>query len=60
MVSPQVRREQVAIACESSQSRRWACELFRLAQSGLRYELRLPAKEASVIAASDSHHQRVR
>lgn len=51
VVSPQARREQVALACERGLSQRRACGLIGLARSGLRYELRLPGKDAPVIAA---------
>ena len=51
MVSPQARREQIALACERGLSQRRACGLIGLARSGLRYELRLPGKDAPVIAA---------
>ena len=51
MVSPQARREQVALACERGLSKRRACGLFGLARSSLSYTLRLPAKDAPVIAA---------
>lgn len=50
-MSPQARREQVAHACERGLSQRRACGLIGLARSGLRYELRLPSKDAPVIAA---------
>jgi len=50
MVSPQGRREQVAFACERGLSKRRACGLLGMARSGLSYELRLPAKDAPVIA----------
>ena len=51
MVSPQARREQVALACERGLSERRACGLIGLARSSLSYTLRLPAKDAPVIAA---------
>ncbi|MFW1582058.1 IS3 family transposase, partial [Vibrio parahaemolyticus] len=51
VVSPQARREQIALACERGLSQRRACGLIGLARSGLRYELRLPGKDAPVIAA---------
>ena len=37
MVSSQVRREQVALACERGLSKRRACELLEIARSGLTY-----------------------
>lgn len=49
-MSPQARREQVALACERGLSERRACRLIGLARSGLRYELCLPVKDAPVIA----------
>ncbi len=51
MVSPQARREQVTFACERGLSERRACGLLGIARSSLRYELRLPAKDAPVIGA---------
>lgn len=50
-MSPQARREQVAFACERGLSKRRACGLTGIARSGLSYELRMPAKDAPVIAA---------
>jgi putative transposase len=54
VVSPQARREQVAFACERGLSERRACGLVGLARSCLRYELRLPAKDAPVIDAMNA------
>ena len=54
MVSPQARREQVTLACERGLSERRACGLIGLARSSLSYTLRLPAKDAPVIAAMKS------
>ena len=51
MVSPQARREQVALACQRGLSERRACGLVGLPRSCLHYELRLPAKDAPVIDA---------
>jgi putative transposase len=51
VVSPQARREQVAFACERGLSERRACGLLGIARSTLGYELRLPAKDRSVIEA---------
>lgn len=51
MVSPQARREQVEFACERGLSERRACGLVELPRSCLRYELRLPIKDAPVIDA---------
>lgn len=51
MVSPQARREQVALARERGLSERRAYGYIGPARSGLSYELRLPAKHAPVIAA---------
>jgi putative transposase len=50
VVSPQARREQVEFACERGLSERRACGLLGIARATLRYELRLPAKDAPVIA----------
>ena len=50
MVSPQARREQVALACQRGLSERRACGLLDIARSCLGYELRLPVKDAPVIA----------
>jgi len=51
MVSPRARREQVACACARGLSTRQACGLLEISRSTLRYELRLPAKDAPVVAA---------
>ena len=51
MVGPQARREQVAFACERGLSERRACGLLGISRSTLGYELRLPMKDAPVIAA---------
>ena len=51
MVSPQGRRQQVALARERGLSLRRACGLVEVARSTLSYELRLPLKDAPVIAA---------
>lgn len=51
MVSPQARREQVALLCNGGLSQRRACGLLGLARSGLAYTLRQPAKDAPVVAA---------
>ena len=53
-MSPQARREQVALACESGLSKRRACGLLAVARSCLGYTLRLPAKDAPVIDAMKS------
>jgi len=50
VVSPQARREQVALACQRGLSERRACGLLGIARSCLGYELRLPVKDAPVIA----------
>ena len=49
MVSPQVRRRQLALARERGLSQRQACGLLAISRSTLSYELRLPAKDAPVI-----------
>lgn len=51
MVSPQARREQVALLCNGGLSKRRACGLLGIARSGLSYRLRQPAKDAPVVAA---------
>ena len=51
MVSPQVRRRQLALARERGLSQRQACGLLAISRSTLSYELRLPAKDAAVIEA---------
>jgi putative transposase len=50
MVSPQGRREQIQLACQRALSQRQACGQLGVARSTLTYELRLPAKDAPVIA----------
>jgi putative transposase len=50
-VSPQARREQIALACQRGLSKRRACGLLHVARSSLSYEPRLPAKAAPVIEA---------
>jgi putative transposase len=54
VVSPQARREQVALACEPGLSKRRACGLLGVARSCLGYTLRLAAKDAPVIDAMKS------
>ena len=51
MVSPHARREQVNFACERGLSQRRACGLIGVSRSSLSYELRLPPKDAPVMAA---------
>lgn len=51
MVSPQARREQLALACARGASQRRACGLLSISRSSLSYELRMPAKDAPVIEA---------
>jgi putative transposase len=51
VVGPQARREQIAFCQERGLSKRRACGLLEMARSGLSYELRLPAKDAPVLAA---------
>lgn len=50
-MSPQARREQVALLCKRGLSKRRACGLLGVARSGLSYTLRQPAKDAQVIEA---------
>jgi len=54
MVSPQVRREQVNLACERGLSKRRACGLISVSRSSLSYQLRLPPKDAPVMQAMKS------
>jgi putative transposase len=51
MVSPQARREQLALAKQGGMSQRQACGLLAISRSALSYELRLPAKDAPVVEA---------
>jgi putative transposase len=51
MVSPQVRRDQLALARERGLSQRRACGLLAISRSALSYELRLPVKDAPVMEA---------
>jgi len=51
MVSPQARRDQLALARARGLSQRQACGLLAISRSALSYELRLPAKDAPVIEA---------
>ena len=50
-MSPQARREQVALLCNGGLSQRRACGLLGFARSGMSYVLRQPAKDAPVIDA---------
>ncbi|MEO8187304.1 MAG: IS3 family transposase [Burkholderiaceae bacterium] len=50
VVSPQARRETVGFACEHGLSQRRACGLLEVARSSLSYALRLPVKDAAVVA----------
>lgn len=50
-MSSQLRREQVAFACERGLSQRRACELLHVARSTLRYQHVLPVKDAPALAA---------
>lgn len=51
MVSPPARRQQVELALERGLSQRPACGLVGVSRSRMRYELRMPAKDAPVIDA---------
>lgn len=51
MVSSQARRDQVALAIERGHPKRRACELMGMARSTLRYERRLPLRDAPVLSA---------
>ena len=50
-MSPQARREQVALLCQGGLSKRRACGLLGIARSGLSYALRQPGKDAPVLDA---------
>ena len=50
-MSPQARREQIAFVCERGVSKRRACGLIGVARSTLAYRLRMPVKDAPVVAA---------
>jgi putative transposase len=51
MVSAPARRRQVDYAKRRGLSERWACALLSVARSALHYEARMPARDASVLAA---------
>jgi putative transposase len=51
VVSPQARREQVALLYQGGLSKRRACGLLGIARSGLSYALRQPGKDAPVLDA---------
>jgi len=51
VVSSQARRDQVALAIERGHPKRRACELIGIARSTLRYERRLPLRDAPVLSA---------
>lgn len=51
MVSPLVRRQQVEFALERGLSQRRACGLVGVSRSTIRYELRMPIKDAPIIDA---------
>ena len=51
MVSPLVRRQQLEFALERGLSLRRACGLVGVTRSTMRYELRMPIKDAPVIDA---------
>jgi putative transposase len=51
MVSSQVRREQVAFACERGLSKRRACELLEVARSGLSYQSVRAERDAPTLEA---------
>ncbi len=55
MVSSHGRREQVNLACERGLSQRRACGLICVSRSSLSYELRLPPKDAPVMAGLRRH-----
>jgi putative transposase len=51
MVSAPVRRQQIAYVCQRGRSLRRACALLNVARSTARYESRLEARDAPVVAA---------
>lgn len=51
MVGAPVRRQQVGFACERGISLRRACALLSTSRSALRYESRMAAKDAPLVAA---------
>ena len=51
MVSAQVRREQARFAIERGLSQRRACALMDVGRSCMRYEVKLPVKNAPVMEA---------
>jgi putative transposase len=51
MVSAPVRRQQIAYVCQRGRSLRQACALLKVARSTARYESRLEARDAPVVAA---------
>lgn len=51
MVSSQAQREQVAFAIARGYPKRRACELIGIARSTLRYECRLPLRDAPALEA---------
>ena len=51
MVSPLVRRQQVDLACERGLSQRRACGLVGVSRSTMRYEPRMPLRDAPAIYA---------
>ena len=51
MVSAPVRRQQIAYVCQRGRSLRRACALLSVARSTARYESRLEARDAPVVAA---------
>jgi len=50
-VSSQAQREQVAFAIARGYPKRRACELIGIARSTLRYECRLPLRDAPALEA---------
>jgi putative transposase len=50
-VSAPVRRQQIAYVCQRGRSLRQACALLKVARSTARYESRLEARDAPVVAA---------
>jgi putative transposase len=51
MVSAPVRRQQIAYVCQRGRSLRRACALLNVARSTAKYESRLEARDAPVVAA---------
>jgi putative transposase len=51
MVSAPARRDQARYAIERGLTHRWACALMQVSRSTMGYELKMPGKDAPVVAA---------